>query len=81
MGLRRCSVLSLIVLLVVVLFLAKVLFIAYGVYVLVNAVLSAIWTHGLVSFKDIFIGVLLLILGTININVGEKDTCAYKLEK
>jgi len=65
--------LLLLVIFSIILFLAKVVCIAFGVYMLVNAVLSAMWTHGLVSFKDIFIGVLLLILGTINVNIGRRE--------
>ena len=62
----------LLVVLFVLLFLFKVCVISYGIYILVNAVLSAMWSHCLVSFKDIFLGVLLLVLGTININVEKR---------
>jgi len=31
---------------------------AYGIYVLINAVLRAVWTHGYVGYWDVFWGML-----------------------
>jgi len=58
----------------ILVFLGIVLLSACGVWILINAILKAIWTHGLVSLKDIFLGLLLLnIAGGITICAKSKE--------
>ena len=58
----------------ILVFLGIVLLSACGIWILVNAILKAIWTRGLVSLKDIFLGLLLLnIAGGITIYAKSKE--------
>ena len=58
----------------ILLFLGVALLSACGLWILINAILKAIWTHGLVSLKDIFLGLLLLnIAGGITVYAKSRE--------